>query len=187
MSHDALVLRRRSNPGVWVCWHLDDDAYEVAFIDPGFALRDRSRATSVEACVTLVSRYLERSPRPDATDTTNPTGWEAVDAEYRQIEANYPSEAAFASAMRSITAILRDDVRFAAADPRVARGAARAGGPVGSLVLGLLARRCVWCWWDATEPHYRVALVEGDVTLHAATGTGTGDTIELLAADLARG
>lgn len=185
MSHDALVLRRSSNPGVWVSWLPDDEAYEVAFIDPGFSLRDRRRAKATDGCLELLSEYLDHSPlAPSTAKKPSTSAWDRVEAEYAEIAEHYPSEATFVAAMRDLTSALRADARFVDVDPRIARGTSRAGGPLSSLVLRLLARRSVWCWWDTTETLYHVALVEGDVMLHEAMSANLAEVVDLLVADL---
>lgn len=186
MSHAALVFRRGADHAVCASWNPEDEMYKVAFIDPGFTFRD-SRAAATDAILDLLFDYLDRSPLNEssavttyATDERRAHEWEEVEAEYRRIAEHYPSEAAFVAAMASLVAAIRTDARFGDVDPRRARGDSRAGGPLGSLVFRLLARRSVWAWWDETEATYHGALIEGDVMLQHAQSARLADVVELL-------
>lgn len=59
MSHACLVFRRQAKRGVLACWN-DDHTYGLAFVEPGFTLRD-DRRVSEETVLDALLDYLKRA------------------------------------------------------------------------------------------------------------------------------
>jgi len=60
VSHACLVFRRRAKRGVFVSWN-DDDTYGIAFLEPGFELRD-GRSVKEDTVLDVLLEYLEQAP-----------------------------------------------------------------------------------------------------------------------------
>ena len=62
VSHAYLVLRASEKRGVIVAWEVDDGAYKISFVEPGFTLRE-TRSVPRDAVLDVLLEYLERARR----------------------------------------------------------------------------------------------------------------------------